>query len=319
MVKIVVLDGYCLNPGDLSWGGLGGITDSVIIYDRTPQDLVIERAKNADIIILNKVCIDKEIIDNLPKLKYIGVLATGYNVVNCDYAKKKGIIVTNIPAYSTESVAQHIFGLLIEVVSGIGYHNETVKKGDWEKCPDFCYYRNRMVELSGKTMGIIGFGRIGQRVKDIALAFGMKVLANNKDKTGEGEGYKFVSLEELFNNSDVISLNCPLTKENEGIINAKTISLMKESAIILNAGRGGLINEKDLASALNSERIFGAGVDVLSVEPPTANNPLLKAKNIVITPHIAWATKEARTRLMDIMVANIKAYLEGKPINVVNK
>lgn len=319
MVKIVVLDGYCLNPGDLSWGGFGGITDNVIIYDRTPREQVIERAKCADIIIINKVSIDKEIIDNLPKLKYIGVLATGYNVVNCEYAKKKGIVVTNIPAYSTESVAQHVFGLLIEVASGIGYHNDTVKNGDWENCSDFCYYRNKMVELSGKTMGIIGFGQIGQRVKDIALAFGMKIIVNNKDKIGQGEGYKFVNLEELFQNSDVISLNCPLTKENEGLINANTISLMKQNAIIINAARGGLINESDLASALNSGKIFGAGLDVLSTEPPSSNNPLLKAKNIVITPHIAWATKEARTRLMDTAVANIKAYLQGKPINVVNK
>jgi glycerate dehydrogenase len=298
---------------------LGGITDNVIIYERTSKEQVVPRAKNADIIMVNKVVIDKEEIDNLPKLKYIGVLATGYNVVNCDYAKKKGIIVTNIPAYSTESVVQTVFGLLIEVATGIGYHHDTVMRGDWERCADFCYYRNRMVELSGKTMGIIGFGRIGQRVKDVALALGMKVLANNRDQRGKGEGYEMVSLEELLRKSDVVSLNCPLTKETEGIINADTISLMKENAILINTARGGLINENDLAKALNSERIFGAGVDVLSIEPPSPTNPLLKAKNIVITPHISWATKESRQRLMDIAVENIKAYLAGKLINVVNK
>lgn len=319
MVKIVVLDGYCLNPGDLSWGGFGGITDNVIIYDRTSQDQIKERAKNADIIIVNKTLIDKTIIDSLPKLRYIGVLATGYNVVNCEYAKKKGIIVTNIPAYSTESVVQHVFGLLIEVAIGVGYHNNTVQAGDWVNSVDFCYYREKMLELNGKTMGIIGFGRIGQRIKDVAVAFGMKVLANNKDKTGEGEGYKYVELEELLKESDVISLNCPLTKDNEGMINKKTIALMKENAILINASRGGLINESDLANALNSGRIYGAGVDVLSTEPPARSNPLLKAKNIVITPHTAWATKEARTRLMDIAVGNVKAFLESKPINVVNK
>lgn len=240
-------------------------------------------------------------------------------MVDCDYAAKKGIVVTNIPAYSTESVAQHIFGLLIEVASGIGEHNLSVKSGDWERCPDFCYFNKRLIELHGKTMGIIGMGRIGQRVKDIALAFGMKVIAYNKSRTGKGEGFEYVTLEHLYRNSDVISLNCPLTKDNQGMINASAISLMKESAIIINASRGGLINERDLANALNSGRIAGAGLDVLSVEPPTSDNPLLKAKNTVITPHIAWATKEARSRLMEIAVANIKAYLDGKPVNVVNK
>ncbi|MDD4316880.1 MAG: D-2-hydroxyacid dehydrogenase [Clostridia bacterium] len=319
MVRIVVLDGYCLNPGDLSWGGFGGITDNVIIYDRTPQELVIERAQNADIIILNKVTIDKEIIDALPKLKYIGVLATGYNVVNCEYAKKKGIIVTNIPAYSTESVVQHIFGLIIEIASGIGWHSAGVKNGDWGRSPDFCYYKKDIIELCGKTLGIVGMGKIGQRLKDVALAFGMKVLANNRDKTGEGDGYKYVGLDELFQESDIISLNCPLNKENEGIINTKTIALMKPSTILINASRGGLINESDLAAALNSGRIRAAGLDVLSTEPPTSGNPLLSARNTVITPHIAWATKEARTRLMDIAVANVKAFLAGKPVNIVNK
>ncbi len=319
MIRIIVLDGYCLNPGDLSWGGFGGITDNVIIYDRTPQELVVERAQNADIVIVNKVVIDKEIMDSLPKLKYIGVLATGYNVVNIEYAKKKGIVVTNIPAYSTESVVQHIIGLMIELASGIGAHHNTVKDGEWTRSQDFCYYNKDNMELAGKTLGIIGMGRIGQRVKDVAVALGMKVIANNKDRTGEGEGFRYVSLEELFKESDIISLNCPLNKENEGIINSKSIALMKTSAIIINASRGGLINEPDLAAALNSGRIRAAGVDVLSVEPPNSNNPLLSARNIVITPHIAWATKEARTRLMEIAVNNVNAFLAGKPINVVNK
>ncbi len=319
MVRIVVLDGYCLNPGDLSWGGFGGITDNVIIYDRTPPELIIERAQNADIIILNKVIIDKDIIDSLPKLKYIGVLATGYNVVNTDYAKKKGIIVTNIPAYSTESVVQHIIGLIIETASGIGVHHTTVKNGDWTRSPDFCYYRKDNIELCGKTLGIVGMGKIGQRLKDVALALSMNVIANNKDKTGEGEGFKYVSLQELWKESDIISLNCPLNKENEGIINSKSIALMKPTAIIINASRGGLINEADLAAALNSGKIKAAGVDVLSTEPPSSGNPLLTARNIVITPHIAWATIEARARLMKIAVDNISAFLAGKPINIVNK
>lgn len=319
MVKIVILDGYCLNPGDLNWGELAGITDNVIIYDRTSPELIIERAQNAEILIINKVNITKDIIDSLPKLKYIGILATGYNEVNCDYAKQKGIIVTNVPAYSTESVVQHIFGMLIEIASGIGYHSSTVKNGDWNKCADFCYYKKGMIELNGKTMGIIGFGHIGQRVKDVAVSFGMKVLVNNKDKIGQEQGFSFVSLEELYRNSDIISLNCPLNNQTENMINADAIALMKPNVIILNAARGGLINEKDLANALNEGRVLGAGVDVLSTEPPLSNNPLLKAKNILITPHVAWATKESRARLMKVAVSNIKAFLQGRPINVVNK
>ncbi len=319
MVKIVILDGYCLNPGDLNWGELGGITDNVIIYDRTPPELIIERAQNAEIIIINKVTINKDIIDNLPKLKYIGILATGYNGICCDYAKQKGIVVTNVPAYSTESVVQHIFGMLIEIVSGIGYHHQTVKNGVWQECQDFCYYRERMIELNGKTMGIIGFGNIGKRVKDIALSFGMKVLVNNRDRAGQETNYSFVPLRELFQRSDIISLNCPLNSQTENMINADTIALMKPTAIILNTARGGLINENDLATALNEDKILAAGVDVLSTEPPQDNNPLLGAKNIIITPHIAWATKESRSRLMSIAISNIKSFLEGKPKNVVNK
>lgn len=316
-MKAVVLDGFCLNPGDLNWGGIAGLCDKILIYDRTPKELVVERAQTADAIFVNKVAIDKEVMDQLPRLKYIGVLATGYNVVNIEYAKKKGIVVTNVPAYSTESVLQTVFGLIIELASGIGLHNDSVKSGEWCECPDFCYRKKNMFELSGKTLGVIGYGQIGKRVEEVAKAFGMKVVVNNRDRTGADADY--VPLDKLLSVSDIVTLHCPLNKNNAEMINRQTLSLMKRSAVLINTARGGLINENDLADALNNSQIAGAGLDVLTNEPPESTNPLLTAKNCIITPHIAWATIEARSRLMDIASGNFKAFINGKPENVVNK
>lgn len=308
-----------MNPGDLSWGEMADLADRMVIYDRTPQESVVERAKNADIVIVNKVKLDTYELDNLPLLKYVGVLATGYNVVNCEYAKKKGIVVTNIPAYSTDSVAQTVTGLLIELATGIGAYDRSVHNGDWSRCKDFTYQLKPGVELNGKTIGIVGMGRIGTQVAKIARAFGMNVLAYNKDRTGEGEFFKYVPFWELIRNSDVVSLHCPQTKDTVGMINDKVLSAMKPSAFLINASRGGLVDEAALAAALNGGKIAGAGLDVLSEEPPSPSNPLLTAKNCIITPHIAWTTVDARKRLMDIAVANLKAFLSGKSQNVVNK
>jgi glycerate dehydrogenase len=246
-------------------------------------------------------------------------MATGYNVIDCAYAKLKNISVSNVPSYSTESVVQAVFSLLLEVVIGTGYHNDTVKRGQWTSSRDFCYYRPGMSQICGKTLGIVGYGRIGKRVEQVARAFGMNVLVYNGKKEDIGKSSYFVALETLLADSDIISLNCPLTADNKGMINAGTISLMKPGAIIINTARGPLINERDLADALNKGRIRGAGLDVLSVEPPPADNPLLKAKNTVITPHIAWATVEARSRLMDILVSNVAAFIRGEEQNIVNK
>ncbi len=316
-MKIVILDGYCLNHGDLSWEKFNELGD-VTIYDRTSYDMVVERMGDAMIMITNKCNIDRKIIDKLPKLKYVGVLATGYNNVDVTYANSRGITVTNIPAYSTESVVQTVFGLITELYSGIGYHDESVKRGDWFRSPDFCYYRSGMYELSGKTIGIVGAGRIGLRVKEIANAYGMNVLMFSKSRHAKEEGFSYIdTLTELYERSDIVSLNCPLSESNVKMINEDTLKHFKRSAIIINTARGGLIDDNALAKALNEGEISGAGLDVLSTEPPREDNPLLKAKNVVITPHIAWATVEARSRLMDIASNNLKAFLSGEPINCV--
>ena len=316
-LKIVILDGYCLNHGDLSWEKFSSLGE-IVLYTRTPYDKIIERMGDASIMITNKCTIDKSMIDSLPKLRYVGILATGYNNVDVEYARSKGIVVTNIPAYSTESVVQTVFGLITELYSGIGYHNQTVKNGDWEKCPDFCYYKTGMHELFGKTIGIVGAGRIGLRVKEVANAYGMQVLLYSKSRHAEECGFKYVeSLNELYEKSDIVSLNCPLDNANVKMINEEALSHFKKTAILINTARGGLVDEEALANALNSAQIAGAGVDVLSVEPALSTNPLLRAKNIVITPHVAWATVEARTTLMEIAFNNLKAYVNGKPINVV--
>ncbi len=324
-MKIVVLDGYTLNPGDLSWDGIKSYGE-LTVYDRTTydlndKDLIIERCKDADIVFTNKTPISKEIMDSLTNLKYIGVLATGYNVVDVDAAKEKGIVVTNIPSYGTDAVAQMTFALLLELSNYVGAHSEAVFNGEWTSKSDFCFWKYPLIELSGKTIGIIGYGRIGQAVSKIAQAFGLKVLATGKGKTAsfESPNLKFVELDELFSNSDVISLHCPLTDSTKGIINKDNIAKMKNNALIINTARGMLVVEEDLANALNNGRIAGAAIDVVSIEPIREDNALLKAKNCIITPHIAWATKESRERLMNIAVDNLNAYLEGKPINVIKE
>lgn len=320
-MKIIVLDGYTENPGDLSWSGfeqLGEIT----VYDRSKlaETALIERIGDAEIVLTNKTPLSKTVIDAAPNLKYIGVLATGYNVVDVEAAKEKGIVVTNIPTYGTEAVAQFTIALLLEMCHHIGEHSMSVKKGDWEKNADWCYWHYPLVELLNKTLGIIGYGRIGQQVAQIAKAFGMNVIAVDQQHAihSTQEDVEFVTTDELFERSDVISLHCPLFPETQGMINAENIAKMKDGVMIVNSSRGPLINEADLAQALNAGKVGAAAVDVVSQEPITADNPLLTAKNMIITPHIAWATKEARSRLMAIAVENATAFIAGNPVNVVN-
>lgn len=319
-MRIVVLDGYTLNPGDLSWEGFKEIGE-IEIYDRTPVDKVVSRCQGAEIVLTNKTPLNEEFFSSMSNLRYVGVLATGYNVVDLNAANKRKVVVTNIPTYGTQSVAQMVFALLLELCHHVQEHSDAVKKGTWSASSDFCFWNHPLIELAGKTMGIIGFGRIGQQVADIAEAFGMKVIAYNPRRKAQAHGaeFKWVGLDELLLESDVISLHCPLTDETKGIINKETISRMKKSALFINTSRGPLVIEQDLADALNSHKIAGAGLDVLSIEPPSKDNPLLMAENCLITPHIAWATKEARVRLMDIAVENLKAFLKNASINVVNK
>lgn len=321
-MKIVVLDGYTENPGDLSWGRLEELGE-FIVYDRsslTDEDEAIARIGEAEIVITNKTPITKRVLDSCPSIRYIGVLATGYNVVDYAYAAKKGIPVTNVPGYGTDTVAQFTFALLLEICHHVAHHSEAVHAGRWEQSPDFCFCDYPQIELAGKTMGIIGFGRIGQKVGTIAKAFGMKVLAHSPHEYESGKAIgTYVNLDTLLAESDVISLHCPLFPETEGIINQATIAKMKDGVILLNNGRGPLVVEQDLADALNSGKIQAAAVDVVSAEPIKGDNPLLAAKNCFITPHIAWATKEARQRIMDCAVNNVKAFLSGAPKNVVNQ
>ncbi|MDR7869520.1 MAG: D-2-hydroxyacid dehydrogenase [Tissierellaceae bacterium] len=322
-MKIVVLDGFILNPGDLTWKGFEELGQTVV-YDRTSYDpndidLIIERSKDADAILINKTPITREILNSLPNLKYIGVLATGYNVVDIEAAKEKGIVVTNIPTYGTEAVTQMVFALLFELTNHVAEHNKAVKEGQWSEKPDWCFWNKPLMEISGKTIGIIGYGRIGQRVGQVAQAFGMKVLANaNRPRRElENENLKYVELEELYKECDIISLHCPLTETTKGMINKDSINMMKDGVIIINTGRGPLIIEEDLAEALSSGKVKGAGLDVVNVEPIQLDNPLLKQDNCIITPHIAWAPRETRSRLMDIAVDNLKGFINSKPINIV--
>lgn len=319
MKHIVVLDGYTANPGDLSWKGLEQF-GSLTVYDRTPPEQVVERAKDADLILLNKTLFTREHMLACPKLRYIGIIATGYNVVDIASARELGIVVTNIPAYSTTIVAQYTMALLLEICHHIGHHSEAVSHGRWTQCKDFCFWDYPVMELAGKTMGIIGFGQIGKAVSSLAQAFGMKVLVctNHPEASLESERLRFAGLEELLRMSDVVSLHCPLTENNVGFLNRDTLALMKPSAILLNTARGPLVNEQDLADALNSGKLYAAGTDVASTEPIREDNPLLQAKNCIITPHIAWASMEARTRLLDMAAQNIQAFLDGSPIHVVN-
>lgn len=317
-MKIVVLDGYTLNPGDLSWEGIKQLGDCTI-YDRTPAEKTVERSKEAQAVFTNKVAFDREIIAQLPDLKFIGVLATGVNVIDIEAAKKAGITVSNIPAYSTDSVAQMVFSHILHFVQNVSVHAESVKNDEWTNSIDFTYRKTPQVELAGKTLGIIGFGQIGQAVARIGLAFGMNVIFNNRSKKETSLDARQVDLNTLLSESDFVSINCPLTADNKEFFDKKAIEKMKPTAFVVNTGRGPLINENDLAEALNSERIAGAGLDVLSTEPPKPDNPLIHAKNCAITPHIAWATFEARSRLMDIATENLKSFLNGTPKNVVSQ
>lgn len=316
-MKIVVLDGHTLNPGDLSWAEIEKLGE-LTVYDYTAPEQTIERTADAEIVFTNKTVLDKSIIAQLPDMKFIGVLATGYNVVDTAAAREAGIVVSNIPAYSTASVAQMVFAHILHFTQHVAVHAQSVSKGDWSKSKDFAYWLFPQTELADKTMGIIGFGQIGQAVARIALAMGMKVIFSNRSKKETGLDAQQVDLDLLLKESDFISVNCPLTDQNKGFINAETLVKMKPGAFLVNTGRGPLINEADLADALNSGKIAGAGLDVLSSEPPASDNPLLTAKNCYITPHIAWATFEARTRLMKIAGDNLTAFLNDKPINVVN-
>lgn len=319
-MKIVILDGYTLNPGDLSWDGLKALGD-VTIYDRTPAAQVAERAAGAEVVFTNKTPIGEDALNQLPDLKFIGVLATGYNVVNTDVAKAKGIIVANVPGYGTTSVVQMTFALLLELCQHVKHHSDVVREGKWARSADFCFWDFPLVELAGKTIGIIGFGTIGQQVGDVATAFGMKIIGNSRTRTDQSHrpNFKWADVPELLEQSDVVSIHCPLFPETKGLINKESLKKMKSSAFLLNTSRGPIIVDEDLADALNNGVIAGAGIDVLSVEPPAADNPLFTAKNCLITPHIAWATKEARARLMDITVSNLSAFINGSPENVVNK
>lgn len=317
-MKIVMLDAYTTNPGDLSWDFMNDFGD-ITIYDRTPSDKILERTKDADIIITNKTPLTKETIDNLPKLKFVALMSTGYNIVDYVYLKEKGISVSNIPSYSTEAVAQLVLSFMLELSMNVGLHSQSVKSGDWAACSDFCYWKTPLAELSGKTMGIFGFGRIGRAVAERAKAFGMNVIAYTPRLHGnEPDFVKIVSLDELQKKADFISMHCPLTPETEGVVNEEFISNMKDGAYFINTSRGTVVNEKALADALNSGKLGGAGLDVLSTEPPAETNPLLSAKNCFITPHIAWAAFETRERLVGILKENIKAFISGNPQNVVN-
>ncbi|MBP3668623.1 MAG: D-2-hydroxyacid dehydrogenase [Bacteroides sp.] len=318
-MKIVVLDGYGLNPGDLSWEAMQSLGE-LQVYNRTSPSELLDRAKGAEVLITNKTVITAKDMDALPQLKYIGVLATGYNVVDIEAARSKEIIVTNIPAYSTRSVAQMVFAHLLNITQRVGYYAKENRQGRWATNADFCYWDTPLIELDGKRMGIIGFGNTGQATAAIAIALGMKVCVySSKPQFMLPQGIQRMGLDELFRECDVVSLHCPLTDNTKELVNAARLSTMKPTAILINTGRGPLVNEHDLADALNNGVIAAAGLDVLSTEPPCKDNPLLTARNCFITPHIAWATKEARIRLMDIAVNNLKGYIKGNIINNVAK
>ncbi|MBQ8679147.1 MAG: D-2-hydroxyacid dehydrogenase [Treponema sp.] len=330
-MKITVLDGHGLNPGDLSWDGVKALASEFTVYDRSPQELVAERIGDSEIILLNKVRITSEIIEKCPRLRYVGVLATGYNVVDTKACRGRGITVTNIPSYSTNAVAQHVFAFILHFTNLVASHSASVHEGKWISNPDFCYWLSPLTEISGKTLGIFGFGHIGQKVAEIALSFGMKVIVHAHSEESFKKGLdcislpssklseiSSVSLEDLFKKSDFLSLHAPLTPETTELVNENTLSLMKPSAILINTARGGMISEKDVRAALESKKIAAYAADVLLEEPMSKNCPLYKAPNCLITPHLAWAPKETRLRLLDIAIGNIKAFMAGKPVNVVN-
>jgi glycerate dehydrogenase len=314
-MRIVVLDGYTLNPGDLSWERLAAL-GTLTVHDRTPGELIVERSRGADVLLTNKTPLRADALAELPELKYVGLLATGYDNVDVRAAAGCGVTVTNVPGYGSDSVAQMVFALLLELCQNAGVHTASVRSGEWTRSSDFCYWRKPLVELAGKTIGLVGCGRIGEQVARIATAFGMHVIVHTRTRRAV-PGCEWVTLDELLRTSDAVSLHCPLTADNTGMINKETLAMMKRSAFLINTARGKLIAEPDLAEALRTGVIAGAGLDVLSAEPPAADNPLLHLENCVITPHIAWATREARERLMHIAVDNLQAFLQGQPIHVV--
>ena len=317
--KIAILDGATLNPGDNPWTEIESLGD-VAVYDRTRPDEVVDRSRGAAVLVINKVKLPAATLEQLPDLKLVAVTATGFDCVDAAAARKQGITVSNVPIYGTDSVAQHTFALLLHLCHRVDIHDAAVKAGEWTRCADFCFWKVPLVELVGKTFGIVGFGRIGQRVAELAHAFGMRVIAESRSRkhAPNWQPFAWAELDEIFSTSDFISLHCPLTPETKGLINTASLAKMKPTAFLINTSRGALVAEADLAEALNKDRIAGAAVDVLSVEPPMPDNPLLTAKNCVITPHHAWATLEARQRLMKTTAENIAAFLSGKPVHVVN-
>lgn len=318
-MKIVVLDGYTANPGDLSWDEFAKLGD-FSVYDRTPEPETVSRLAGAEAALTNKAVINRQMMDALPALRYIGVLATGYNIVDIPAARERGIVVCNVADYSTNEVAQAVFALLLELTNRVGHHSRTVREGKWTASPDFSYWDFPLIGLAGLTFGVMGLGRTGRAVARIARAFGMKVIGNSRSAPAPNTDVpvEFVSRETVFRDSDALSLHCPLTAETARLVNASSLGMMKPTAYLINTARGGLIDEQSLADALNNGRIAGAGLDVLSAEPPRADNPLLSAKNCLITPHVAWAARSARMRLLRMAAENLRAWMEGKPRNVVN-
>ena len=319
-MKIVILDGYTENPGDLSWDGLEALGE-LTVYDRTPADKIAERIGDAEIVFTNKTPISAETIAACKNIKFIGVLATGYNVIDVAFARERGIPVCNVPGYSTVSVAQHVFALLLEITNHVGSHSDSVHAGKWAACADFCYWNYPLIELCGKTLGIIGYGSIGKAVAKIAAAFGMKVLvcATHVDPSQETESIHYASRDEIFAGADVITFHCPLFPETQGMVNRDSIAKMKDGVILINTARGPIVVDEDVVEAVKSGKIYAYAADVVSVEPIRPDNPLLGVDNIILTPHIAWAPRESRQRLMDVTVSNLKAFLAGEPVNVVNK
>jgi glycerate dehydrogenase len=318
-LKIVVIDGYTLNPGDNPWDEVAVLGD-LMVYDRSNPEQILEQATGAQVVVVNKTPMKAEILEQLPQLRFIAVSATGYDCVDVEAAGRRGIPVSNVPVYGTDSVAQHVMALLLELCNRVGLHDQAVKSGEWMAAPDWSFWKTSLIELTGKTMGIVGFGRIGRRVGELAHAFGMNVMAYDPFESQEPgyEPFSWAKLDKLFSGSDVITLHTPLTPDLEGIVNDKLLGVVKPGTLFINASRGGLVQEEDLAEALNSGRLGGAALDVVSLEPIRQDNPLLKAKNVFITPHIAWATLEARRRLLQETAQNIRAFVDGAPINVVN-
>ena len=318
-MKTVILDGHTTNPGDLDWAPLASL-GSLTVHDRTPAAAIVERAQGAEAVLTNKTPFDAPTLAALPSLRYVGLLSTGTNVIDLAAAARQGVRVTNVPGYSTPGVAQAVFALLLELTNRTGHHSDEVRSGRWTASPDFCWWDGNLIELEGLTLGIVGYGAIGRRVAAIGQAFGMRVIASSRSQPvgSEQSGVTFCSTDDLFSRADVVSLHCPLTPETDGLVSGERLALMKPTAFLINTARGGLVVEADLAEALNAGRLAGAGLDVLSQEPPPAGNPLLSAANCVITSHIAWATRNARQRLINEVAANLRGFLDGQPRNVVN-